>query len=235
MEDIWDIRAERPLKDTYWAFMRLRDAYGAKLSHPTIRWWMQGPDEPGLNPTEQVIINHVGGAKRLLDIGAGDLRVKTRLQRSGFAGTYQTIDVSREVRHDYNDVASAPDAAFDAVLLLEVIEHVRLDDFDAFMDQVIRVMKPGGRLVISTPNPAFISTIWAESLDHRHPYAANDLAAYLQIRGICTEEVYRVNWASPHDPPWEKVRREMARAVMRGLLRVDYCRGLLLLGAKLPH
>jgi SAM-dependent methyltransferase len=234
MEDIWNIRAERPLKDAYWAFMRLRAAFGAKLTQPAIQWWMQGPDELGLNPTEQAILGHVVGAKRLLDIGAGDLRVKTRLQRSGFAGTYETVDVSRDVQHDYNDVASAPGAAFDAVLLLEVIEHIRLEDFDAFMDEVIRVLKPGGRVVISTPNPAFISTIWAESMDHRHPYPANDLAAYLQIRGIGTEEVYRVNWASPHEPPWEKVRREMARVVMRGLLRVDYCRGLLLLGMKAP-
>jgi predicted SAM-dependent methyltransferase len=141
--------------------------------------------------------------------------------------------VSREAPHDYNDVASAPDAAFDAVLLLEVIEHISLDDFDAFMDEVVRVLKPGGSLVISTPNPAFISTIWAEAMDHRHPYPPNDLAAYLQLRGIRTDEIYRVNWASPDDPPWEKVRRQMARVVMRGLLRVDYCRGLLLLGAKI--
>jgi SAM-dependent methyltransferase len=232
-EDVWQVRADRPFEDAYWAYMRLKGEIGAKMLQPAIPWWMQGADCPGLNPTEQAILDHVSGAKRLLDIGAGDLRVKNRLQRAGFAGSYETVDRSIEAPHEYNDLADAPTGIFDAVLILEVIEHIKLDDFDMFIDGVLRVLAPGGRIAISTPNSAFISTVWADAIEHRHPYPALDLAAYLQIRGAQTHQIYRINWAAPSDPLAEKIRRQVARVVMRGLLRVDYCRGILLLGAKI--
>ncbi|MGH9280547.1 MAG: class I SAM-dependent methyltransferase, partial [Acidimicrobiales bacterium] len=42
-----------------------------------------------------------------------------------------------------------PDAAFDVVVALEVIEH--LLDPDAFLDEIVRVLAPGGSVILSTP------------------------------------------------------------------------------------
>lgn len=46
-----------------------------------------------------------------------------------------------------------PDNTFDFVFSSEVIEHV--DDTEKFLSEIFRVMKPGGKLVLSTPNSAF--------------------------------------------------------------------------------
>jgi ubiquinone/menaquinone biosynthesis C-methylase UbiE len=42
------------------------------------------------------------------------------------------------------------DAAFDAVVSFQVIEHV--DDMDAYLSEIVRVLKPGGRALFTTPN-----------------------------------------------------------------------------------
>jgi ubiquinone/menaquinone biosynthesis C-methylase UbiE len=42
------------------------------------------------------------------------------------------------------------DAAFDAVIALEVIEHV--SDPDQFVSEGLRVLRPGGQLIFTTPN-----------------------------------------------------------------------------------
>ncbi len=43
-----------------------------------------------------------------------------------------------------------PDASFDAVVSFQVIEHVRRDK--ELVTEIHRVLRPGGRLIISTPN-----------------------------------------------------------------------------------
>lgn len=43
-----------------------------------------------------------------------------------------------------------PDASFDCVVSFQVIEHIR--DDDAFVQEVRRVLRPGGRFIVSTPN-----------------------------------------------------------------------------------
>lgn len=60
--------------------------------------------------------------------------------------TYPTVPVVR------GNLALLPyaDSSFDVVISLQTIEH--LWNQDAFVAECIRVLRPGGRLVISTPN-----------------------------------------------------------------------------------
>jgi SAM-dependent methyltransferase len=44
-----------------------------------------------------------------------------------------------------------PDSTFDSVVSLETIEH--LHEQEAFVKELSRVIKPGGTLILSTPNP----------------------------------------------------------------------------------
>lgn len=51
--------------------------------------------------------------------------------------------------------AAFKDATFDAIVMTDVIEHVC--DVRSFLDEVTRILKPGGVISITTPNPAALS------------------------------------------------------------------------------
>lgn len=89
---------------------------------------------------------------RVLDLPAGYGRLTDALRAMGHEVT--SADINRE-RPDYRYVdMSAPlpfeGASFDAVLCLEGVEH--LVDPVAFIAELSRVVRPGGHVVLSTPN-----------------------------------------------------------------------------------
>src|ERR671939_1854861 len=70
-----------------------------------------------------------------------------------------------------------PDTSFDAVCSFETIEHV--DDADAFVAEIARVLRPGGVLVVSTPR-APETTAAPENPFHRVELSRGDFEALLR-------------------------------------------------------
>jgi 2-polyprenyl-6-hydroxyphenyl methylase/3-demethylubiquinone-9 3-methyltransferase len=70
---------------------------------------------------------------------------KAHAQGAGVAATYK-VATAEAVAEDI----AASGAAFDAVLLLEVIEHV--PDMPAFLARIAPLVKPGGIMILSTLN-----------------------------------------------------------------------------------
>jgi len=67
------------------------------------------------------------------------------------------LDPSIQVYFRQGDAARGlpyEDERFDVVLLIEVISHVIFPDFKAFIDELVRVVRPGGFLYISDGNNA---------------------------------------------------------------------------------
>lgn len=99
----------------------------------------------------------------LLDVGAAPYATSAALQARGYALAAVDIEPDRfagligelelEVRRC--DVEREPlpfgDAGFDAVLFNEMFEHLRIDPIFT-LGEVHRVLKPGGKLLLSTPN-----------------------------------------------------------------------------------
>lgn len=92
------------------------------------------------------------GAK-VLNVGAGgeihDL-VQIAAEKGGLFVVSTDIDPTRnpDVVDDISQ-SSFPDGSFDAVVIMEVLEHVR-DPFRA-ASEIYRLLKPEGRLVLSAP------------------------------------------------------------------------------------
>lgn len=106
-----------------------------------------------------------GDPRRILDIGSGAGVGASLIARTLRAEEVVCIDLSvaalQEVRRSGFAplIASAeghrlpfPDATFDVVILDEVIEH--LVDTDSIMEEIHRVLRADGQLLISTPNLA---------------------------------------------------------------------------------
>ena len=220
---------DRPLQDHYWEFMRRRNEY---LEDPTpaLPWWMSRGDDP-LNPTEASSSSSSPPPRRSsTSVPATDGSGRSSAS-AGFSGSYATVDSSPEFAPDYSSIEALPTAAFEAALLLEVIEHVTLAEFDGFMDHVLRCLTPDGRLVVSTPNAAYIGSIWEGDMTHVHAYRLQDLAAYLHLRGFDCR-LFRVAWRPPRPTIRQRLRLASAKVVTRWMLELDYAKGVLVLAQR---
>lgn len=128
--------------------------------------------------------------QRVLDAGCGVGYGAAMLHDAG-ARDVVAIDSSESVvevaRHavpagvlcEVGDVTSLQyeDASFDVIVCFEVIEHV--DDPDAALDELARVLRPDGLLLISSPNR---DRYVPGNPHHRHEYVPEELRAALLKR-----------------------------------------------------
>lgn len=102
---------------------------------------------------------------RVLDIAAAQGNFSLTLAEMGYAVTWNDLreDLAGYTRLKYErgDIQFAPGNAFelsfptpfDAVLITEIIEHVAHPD--QFLVQTARLVRPGGHVVMTTPNGAY--------------------------------------------------------------------------------
>ena len=100
------------------------------------------------------------GGLRCLDLGSDNGVVSLLLRERG--GSWASGDLTEEavasirslVKSDVHlvqaDRLPFPDAAFDRVVVVDMLEHV--PDEGAFAREIARVTRPGGRLVVNTPH-----------------------------------------------------------------------------------
>lgn len=112
------------------------------------------------------IRRHIRGGSRILEIGCGSAIVLRKLAAAGFQCS--GIDISPETIKKAASEAKAagitldlkaapveslpfPDSSFDAAIAFEVMEHLLDGELQKGISEVCRVLKRGGRLIISTP------------------------------------------------------------------------------------
>lgn len=110
----------------------------------------------------------------VLDFGCGPGFIWDHMLSAGIKWLYTGLDFSSDAINVLSEKASGcsqfkgahrvvqlpsclPDNSFDAVLLFEVVEHLNDEHLDQTLREVSRVLKHGGRLVVSTPNKENLS------------------------------------------------------------------------------
>jgi O-antigen chain-terminating methyltransferase len=94
------------------------------------------------------------------------------------------------------------DASAGAITGFHIIEHVPIDVLLTLLDEVVRVLRPGGVAIFETPNPENVlvgSNFFYLDPTHHHPLP-RDLTQFLfEQRGFDRVEVLNLN-------PWESGR-----------------------------
>jgi len=126
---------------------------------------------------------------RRLEIGPG-LRPRLPIPGTCFVEISRAA-LSRLVRHGgFAAQATAealpfPDAAFDLVLAMDIIEHV--DDDEPVFLELARVLRPGGTLVLSLPLNPDNWTSFDNVVGHLRRYRPQELLARLAHHGLTLE------------------------------------------------
>lgn len=140
---------------------------------------------------------HVQAGDRVLDLGCGDGWMTAQIAAVGAAATGVEVALAAvaraRARHPELDFRFAEiderlpveDGAFDTVWASEVIEHVA--DTARWFSEVRRVLRPGGRLLLTTPNHSRLRLLvagielYSDPVgDHLHLYSRDSLRGVLR-------------------------------------------------------
>jgi len=152
---------------------------------------------------------------RALDVGCGTGRLAIRLAEQGFS--VDALDIEEKVLNIARRVASRCDLSihftlcdfahenecfgndfYDVVVCMEVLEHV--EEWQAIVEGMRRVLKPGGTLIITVPHDPAQFTVIDEYAGHYRRFHAADIVAALdgfQVRYFTTgfPFVRLITWA----------------------------------------
>lgn len=121
----------------------------------------------------ELISGCLSGKLRVLDLGAGRghmaRRVGQLLEKRGlkpqecliatdiYSESFEALEIPFQ-EANFNKPLPFEDSSFDLVYSVEVIEHLR-SPYD-FLDECYRILRPGGKLILSTPNTLHLTSRW---------------------------------------------------------------------------
>lgn len=165
---------------------------------------------------------------RVLDVGAAPLVMTAALQASGFDVCAIDLDperfarVTTELELDVRrcdietDALPVADESIDAVLFNELFEHLRIDPIFT-LGEVRRVLKPGGTLLLSTPNLRSLRGIRNLLLrDQGHAVSGGVYRQYEKLRSLGHMGHVREYTVTETREFLERVGFDVATVVFRG-------------------
>ena len=151
----------------------------------------------------------------LLDMGCGDgnhLEYLRNYAGNIYGSDYNLVRLARANARDFPVTLflanildyPAQDGFFDIVFFHHVIEHIPQDE--AALKTIYRILKPGGLLVLGTPNEGAwwwqlaykLQPATLRTTDHVHFYTSKSLSEQVQRAGFEIKEVEHIGWGPPH-------------------------------------
>jgi SAM-dependent methyltransferase len=198
------------------------EEYGRMHELETHYWWFVGRRVIVDGLLREVAVcraaSHAAMPLRLLDIGCGTGANLPMLRAAagtdgrvvGMDFSALALDFARTHLDEPNSDAASPvnllqgdalrlpfpDAAFDIVTMLDVLEH--LEDDAGALREVRRVLRPGGAYVWSVPAYQHLWSAHDEALHHFRRYERRCLAQLLRRSGF---RVHRLSFAMSLMPP----------------------------------
>lgn len=135
-------------------------------------------------------LDSCGKKKKIIDLGCGEGVLVDEYHRKGFDITGLDLHYQSELVKKGNLLSpKLPKNHFDVILCLDVIEHLEFPRQKQAIDNMARMLKPGGQLLITIPNLANIASritflfsgkLIRTSKIERHP-GDRPIGEYLQL------------------------------------------------------
>lgn len=145
----------------------------------------------------ELVERYSGGAKRMIDFGAGSGTFAIPLSNAGFDVSavepdepLRTLLAASGIR-GVADTAALPDAAFPYAYTLNVLEHIT-DDVDA-LRSLRRKLTPGGGLFVYVPAFPVLFTSMDAKVRHVRRYTRTTLSNSLLAAGFALETIRYVD------------------------------------------
>jgi len=145
---------------------------------------------------------------RVLEFGAGTGTLITQLVADGCACTFTGADLLPRpagipsdiewIHADLNAPLPSADGSFDAIISTEVIEH--LENPRAVFREFARLLRPGGRLLLTTPNQESIRSL-ASLIVRGHHVAFLDESYPAHLTALVRKDLERLCLEAGFEPP----------------------------------
>ena len=171
----------------------------------------------------ELMMEVVGGLSgSVLDVGGSAGFLGEICRASPSITEYRLLEVDPRVSRDYARIEEV-DRTFDALFLLDVIEHLDLAEGARLLEGCAAVLAPGGTMVLTMPNNLH-PTAFGGDVTHVTSYRYHELGALLLMKGLGEIEIARVSAKK------RRAQRLLAAAlapVMR-FLDMDFATGILI-------
>lgn len=153
------------------------------------------------------VLEKAGISSDILDIGCGRGEWLQVLREAGLQA--RGIDTNRilvqqckelsldvEEREALSYLRSLPGASLNVVTAFHFAEHLLLETLVQFLDETGRVLKPGGLIILETPNPENLlvgSCNFYLDPTHKNPIPIPTMKLLLEARGFRCEEVLKLH------------------------------------------
>lgn len=96
----------------------------------------------------------------------------------------------------FSFLSAQPESSYDIVSAIHLIEHLPLREMVRLLEEMLRVLSPGGMAIIETPNPeSLLVGAWKFRLDptHQNPLPPDLLAAMAEASGFADITIRRMS------------------------------------------
>ena len=153
------------------------------------------------------LLNDAGITEDVLDVGCGRGELLEVLRDAGVQAKgidtnrvqierCQTLSLDVVEREALAYLRSLPDESLNAVTALHFAEHLPFETLVSFLDEVGRVLRPGGLVILETPNPENLlvgSCNFYLDPTHRNPIPIATMELLVQARGFADLQVLRLH------------------------------------------
>lgn len=156
------------------------------------------------------VLQKAGISSDILDVGCGRGEWLQVLREEGFQA--RGIDTNRilvqqckelsldvEEREALEFLESLPDGSLNAVTAFHFAEHLPLETLVKFLDETGRALRPGGLIILETPNPENLlvgSCNFYLDPTHKNPIPIPTMKLLLEARGFRCEDVLKLHAVS---------------------------------------